>query len=410
MAVVALVVGGRWPVRIGLGSEGGEDRFSAVDLIQQRHLGSQVGQCRLGVADPVGSQLCELQLFDAGFGIRAKRVPLILGGGFQLAGVEFGGLRPGSCGLGPRTQLKDYARGCFGWQAARVRVDRVILFRLATSERLERSTKALPGGAAAAWRAASRYVAGRTREEGLRAAAEVLERGHGVSVDLFGEHVHDVAQSAQAGADYLALASALPPAPADAWLSVDLSHLAVQHDPAGAAQSLAAVAAALPPGRRIQVGAEEAEVTDAVLGCVTDVASRGLADRLGATVQANLLRSPGDVDKLIAAGVHIRLVKGAYLERAGALAFGEPTDVAFLRLAHQLAAAGATWSMATHDGRLREAVHLALGPVPVEQLHGVRPEILDDLRALGVPTRVYLPYGPDWFRYWLRRVAESRGA
>jgi proline dehydrogenase len=158
------------------------------------------------------------------------------------------------------------------------------------------------------------------------------------------------------------------------------------------------------------VGAEEAEVTDAVLGCVTEVASRGLADRLGATVQANLLRSPGDVDKLISAGVHIRLCKGAYLERAGALAHGEPTDVAYLRLAHQLAAAGATWSMATHDGRLREAVHLALGPVPVEQLHGVRPEILDDLRARGVPTRVYLPYGPDWFRYWLRRVAESRGA
>jgi len=234
--------------------------------------------------------------------------------------------------------------------------------------------------------------------------------GTGVSVDLFGEHVRDAAKAAQAGADYLELASALPPAPADAWLSIDLSHLAVQHDPAGAAQTLAAVAAALPPGRRIQVGAEEAEVTDAVLGCVIEVASRGLADRLGATVQANLLRSPGDVDKLISAGVHIRLVKGAYLERTGALAHGEPTDVAFLRLAHQLAAAGASWSMATHDGRLRESVHLALGPVPLEQLHGVRPEILDDLRARGIPTRVYLPYGPDWFRYWLRRVAESRGA
>jgi proline dehydrogenase len=135
--------------------------------------------------------------------------------------------------------------------------------------------------------------------------------------------------------------------------------VAVQLDPAGAARSLAAVAAALSPGRRIRVGAEG---TDAVLGCVMEVASRGLADRLGATVQANLLRSPSDVDKLIAAGVHIRLVKGACLERAGALAYGEPTDVAFLQLAHQLAATRATWSMATHDGRLREALHLALGP------------------------------------------------
>jgi proline dehydrogenase len=63
--------------------------------------------------------------------------------------------------------------------------------------------------------------------------------------------------------------------------------------------------------------------------------------------------------------------------------------------------------MATHDGRLREALLLAHGPLPVEQLFGVRPEILDELHARGIPTRVYVPYGPDWYRYWLRRVAES---
>ncbi len=62
--------------------------------------------------------------------------------------------------------------------------------------------------------------------------------------------------------------------------------------------------------------------------------------------------------------------------------------------------------MATHDGRLREALLLALGPVPVEQLLGVRRETLHQLTALEVPTRVYVPYGPDWFRYWLRRVAD----
>jgi len=66
--------------------------------------------------------------------------------------------------------------------------------------------------------------------------------------------------------------------------------------------------------------------------------------------------------------------------------------------------------MATHDGRLREALLLALGPVPVEQLLGVRPEVLDGLREAGVSTRVYVPYGPNWFRYWLRRLAESRGS
>ncbi len=65
--------------------------------------------------------------------------------------------------------------------------------------------------------------------------------------------------------------------------------------------------------------------------------------------------------------------------------------------------------MATHDGRLRQALLLALGPVPVEQLLGVRHETLDELREGDVSTRVYVPYGPEWFRYWLRRLAESRG-
>ena len=84
--------------------------------------------------------------------------------------------------------------------------------------------------------------------------------------------------------------------------------------------------------------------------------------------------------------------------------------MAFLRLGFRLAERGATWSMATHDGRLREALLLAHGAVPVEQLLGVRPESLDDLHARGIPTRVYAPYGPHWYRYWARRVAESRGA
>jgi proline dehydrogenase len=291
-----------------------------------------------------------------------------------------------------------------------VRADRAVLFRLATSERLERAVKALPGGEALSWRAASRYVAGRSRQEAFHTAADLIGRGHGVSVDLFGELVHDSSVAAQVVGDYLALAGALAARPADVWLSVDLSHLALDVDPAGAARSLAAVAAALPEGRRVQVGAEDAARTDAVLGCVLDAAGRGLAERIGATVQANLLRSPDDVDTLAEAGVHIRLVKGAYVEPAGAHPYGEATDVAYLQLAHRLAAAGAKWSMATHDARLREAVHLALGAVPVEQLLGVRADVLDLLHDRGIATRVYVPYGPDWFRYWLRRVAESRGA
>jgi proline dehydrogenase len=289
-------------------------------------------------------------------------------------------------------------------------LDRTILFALATSERFERTVKLVPGGQEIAWRAASRYVAGRSRADALAVAGQLLSDGHAVSVDLFGERVNDPVVADRVLAEYLELAAVLPTMPAGVWLSLDLTHLALTADAGAAADRLARIAGALPTGCRLQVGAEEAAQTDAILGCILDVAGRGLADRLGATVQANLLRSESDLDVLADAGVHIRLVKGAYIEAAGALPWGEPTDSAFLQLGSRIAEHGVPWSAATQDGRLREAVLSAYGPVEVEQLLGVHPSVLDELAARSIPTRVYMPYGTEWFRYWMRRVAESRGA
>jgi proline dehydrogenase len=290
-----------------------------------------------------------------------------------------------------------------------VGLDRAVLFRLATSERLERAVKNVPFGEAAAWRAASRYVAGRSRGQALATVAELLNRGHAVSVDLFGERLSDPGAADRVVDGYVALAGALPASASEAWLSVDLTHLALDTDATAVADRLATIARALPAGRRVQVGAEDAARSDAIMACVLNVAARGLADRLGATVQANLFRSPADAEALADAGVHVRLVKGAYVEATGAHPHGEATDVAFLRLGFALAERGAMWAMGTHDGRLREALVLAHGPLTVEQLFGVRPEVLDELHTRGIPTRVYVPYGPDWYRYWMRRVAESRG-
>src|SRR5215218_10066582 len=156
-------------------------------------------------------------------------------------------------------------------QDARMGLGRNLLFRVATSKRLERAVKRVPGGEPAAWRAASRYVAGRSRSGALAIVEMLLERGHGVSVDLFGERVSDPAVADRVLEDYLGLAVALPPPPADVWLSVDLSHLALRVDAAAAADRLAAIADALPVGRRVQVGAEEAALADRVYACVLAV-------------------------------------------------------------------------------------------------------------------------------------------
>ncbi len=290
-------------------------------------------------------------------------------------------------------------------------VSRAVIFRLATSARLERALRAVPRSERRAWRAASRYVAGTSFADACGVAQVLHERGVGSSIDQFGELVRDTSKAERVAADYLSLADELAVLPEDAWLSVDLSHLGLDAQARRCAEHLAAIAGALPLGRRIQVGAEDHDRADAVLGCIIAVAEGGLADRLGATSQANFHRSPGDLDRLVRAGVHIRLVKGAYAEPPErALAYGEATDIAYVRLAHRLAEAGAEFALGTHDGVLREALLAALGPRPVEQLLGVRPAVLDDLVGRGVPVRAYLPFGDNWFRYWMRRVAESRGA
>ena len=286
---------------------------------------------------------------------------------------------------------------------------RTILVRLATSPQLERAVRAAPLGERLAWRAASRYVAGTTADAATRAARELHERGVGSSIDLFGESVHDTATADRVTAAYLGLAGHVNALPAEVWLSADLSHLGLDVDPHGCADRLAAVADRLAAGRRIQVGAEDHGRAQAVLACIESVAGRGLAGRLGATAQANFRRTARDLERLVAAGVYIRLVKGAYPEpRDRALPYGEPTDVAYLRLAHRLAGTGAQFAVATHDGVLREALLAALGPRPVEQLLGVRPAVLGELTSRGIPVRVYVPYGGNWFRYWMRRLAESR--
>ena len=81
------------------------------------------------------------------------------------------------------------------------------------------------------------------------------------------------------------------------------------------------------------------------MACALDMAAGGLADRLGAPVQVNLLRAPADADALADAGVHVRLVKGAYVEPTGAHPYREATAVAFLRLGFRLSERGVTWSI-----------------------------------------------------------------
>jgi proline dehydrogenase len=253
------------------------------------------------------------------------------------------------------------------------------LFLLATSPAFERVAPKRR-----AWRSARRYLAGQRLQDAVETVRRLDAAGFQASVDLFGERGRQ-SEARAVAEEYERLAEELAPFP-DAWLSIDLSHVAFD------IQILDRIASL---GRTVQVGAEEAAVTDTVLDAVVEVARRGRP--VTATIQANLPRSPEDARRLHDHGIGIRLVKGAYVER-DALPWGPPTDDAYARLARDHPDA----ALATHD----EVLLRALPHLRVEHLLGVGPRT----PRPGRRTRIYVPYGTNWFRYFMRRRAEAQGA
>jgi proline dehydrogenase len=282
------------------------------------------------------------------------------------------------------------------------RLKRRALVGLATSGAFERAVRAVPGGEARAWRSARRYVAGRDVGDAVTVVHRLAAVGLHTSVDLFGERA-TAERAADVVRGYRELCERLAAeTSADTWVSLDLSHIAFD------ATHLAEIAAAIPAGRRLQLGVEEAATADTVLDLVLGAARAG--HPVEATLQANLRRSPADADRLAAAGVPVRLVKGAYVESpADALPWGEPTDAAFATLAHRLHRAGVDVALATHDRALRDRLLLELPGARCELLLGIRPTDAAALAAAGCNVRIYVPYGDAWFRYFMRRRAEAQG-
>jgi proline dehydrogenase len=283
------------------------------------------------------------------------------------------------------------------------------LVALATSDRFERVVRRSWRAEMLAYHLASRYVAGRTTDDALAAARRLADQGVLSSIDLFGENVDEPREADRVADAYVELAGRVSDAPPGTYLSLDLSHLGLDEPGPAARRRLERVAAVLPAGSRIQVGAEQAARAERILEAVLAVARAGGA--VSATIQANLRRSERDAAALAEAGVPIRLVKGAYVEPpAVAHRWGEATDLAFVELAHALTRGGATVWLATHDPVLREALLPAMPGAGVEMLLGVRAGEQAALAARGIPVRVYVPFGEGWFRYAMRRAAESRGA
>jgi proline dehydrogenase len=265
-------------------------------------------------------------------------------------------------------------------------------------------------------RLSSRFVAGLELSDALAAVRALAAGRLAATLDHLGENVTSEAEAGRAAAAAGESLDAVPPE-LDCHVAVKLTQFGLNL-PGGAGEriaiaNLARVAEVASKHRRfVGVDMEESRHTDATLGAVRAVHARGLP--IGVAIQSYLHRSEEDVRALCAAGIGVRLVKGAYREPAE-IAYQKKADVdaSFIRLTGLLLESGVYHAIATHDPRMIAAAlahvrRLALKPERFEfqMLYGIRQDLQRQLRSQGWRVRVYVPYGAEWYPYFMRRLAE----
>jgi proline dehydrogenase len=262
-------------------------------------------------------------------------------------------------------------------------------------------------------RLASRFIAGEDVEDALRVIRRLRAEGFMVTLDCLGESVQEAAEAAAACQVYLALLDRLAAEKLDSHVSIKLTQLGLAIDEALARRHLGLIAGrAAQHHNFVRVDMEGSAFTEATLRVFRAVdAPRDVA---GVALQAYLFRTESDVDELLKCGARIRLVKGAYKEPRD-ISFPRKRDVDrnFQKLTEKLLASGVYHAVATHDDRLvaaTEAFARKQGIPPegfeYQLLYGIRRQLQRELLRRGWRVRVYVPFGREWYAYFMRRLAE----
>jgi proline dehydrogenase len=262
----------------------------------------------------------------------------------------------------------------------------------------------------------ARFVAGMEIEDALRAAESVNKQGMHVTLDSLGESVSTAEEAEKAADVYHALLDAIAERKLDANISVKLTQMGLAID-AGLAEAIATNLAehAKYVDNFVRIDMEDSSLTQVTLDIVRRVHARpDLRGAIGIVVQAYLHRSQMDVERLIKDGIRVRLCKGAYKEPPDvAFAHKEDTDGNYVQLSKKLLSSPIYHGLATHDEKMIEAAKAFakrrnVGPDKFEfqMLYGVRRDLQRSLVAEGYNVRVYIPFGREWYPYFMRRLAE----
>jgi len=264
-------------------------------------------------------------------------------------------------------------------------------------------------------RIAGKYIAGETQAEALAKLQELSAAGFSGVYDILGEGSVDEAHARDAARDYRAGATAIAAAGLDTYVSVKPTHLGLTTDEGMALELYREIARHCADiGVFLRVEMEDHPTTDATLRIYE--ALRTEFETVGVVLQARLFRTPEDIDALAPGPIDIRLVKGIYLEPAEiAHTNHDAIRQAYVTQARQLLERGdVQLRLATHDDAMaRELIQLLREfDVPKERyefqvLLGVQQELWKRWRDEGHPVRVYVPFGPDWREYSMRRLRHN---
>jgi proline dehydrogenase len=262
----------------------------------------------------------------------------------------------------------------------------------------------------------SRFVAGMEIDDALRVCEAVNQQGMAVTLDSLGESVTEEAAAHRAADVYHKVLDAIGARKLNANISVKLTQMGLElsHRLAeGIATKLTQHAASL--GNFVRIDMEDSSLTQVTLDIVRRIhAQPGLRDAVGVVIQSYLYRSQSDIEQLLADGIRVRLCKGAYKEPPE-VAFPRKADVDrnYVLLERLLLDSPVYHGLATHDENMIAAAKafarekgIAPGRFEFQMLYGVRRDLQRDLVRDGYNMRVYIPFGREWYPYFMRRLAE----
>jgi proline dehydrogenase len=261
-----------------------------------------------------------------------------------------------------------------------------------------------------------RFVAGETLEEVLAATAAVNQAGQTVSIDNLGENVTNADEARSSAALYHQLLDAIAERKLQANVSLKLTHMGLDVDAALAEELVSKLVAHARETRNfVRVDMEGSPHTQRTLDLVHKLhAVDGNQDAVGAVIQSYLHRSRKDVEELLAARIRIRLCKGAYQEPPE-IAFQKKADVDsnYVALTKMLLKSGVYHGIATHDEKMIQATldfaraeRVPADAFEFQMLYGIRRDLQQSLVRDGWRMRVYIPFGTEWYPYFMRRLAE----